>query len=305
MNTCINMNNNRIIRHLKEGSNLSDTSISTLRNLSETYPYASIFHMMLTKKLKASGDIGYQDHLSKAAIYINDRKVLFEYLHQSLGTAKEDTEKKNDKITKYENKTVQLVEPPATFFRIICKDPPFISFEKNENEIAALEEKAIRDWNLKLNQFKEEHNDIDEGFSQKNNPEITIEELIAKSNEDYSTVSISKEEEFIEIYSKNEATEKQQDKQEEDNHEQEHSSVFSALSQENLSFLPLRDESDIVEDDWDDQSTDMNENIISENLAKLLAIQGKKAEATKMYKALSLKIPEKSLFFAEQIEKLS
>ena len=49
----------------------------------------------------------------------------------------------------------------------------------------------------------------------------------------------------------------------------------------------------------------MNETIISENLAKLLAIQGKKAEATKMYKALSLKFPEKSLFFAEQIEKLS
>ncbi len=44
---------------------------------------------------------------------------------------------------------------------------------------------------------------------------------------------------------------------------------------------------------------------ISEPLARLLGAQGHKADAIVMYKQLMLKYPEKSSFFADQIEKLS
>lgn len=53
------------------------------------------------------------------------------------------------------------------------------------------------------------------------------------------------------------------------------------------------------------ESVTENEEVISETLADLLALQGKKDKAIKMYKALSLKFPEKNLFFAEKIEELS
>lgn len=53
------------------------------------------------------------------------------------------------------------------------------------------------------------------------------------------------------------------------------------------------------------ESVTENEEVISETLADLLALQGKKDKAIKMYKALSLKFPEKNLFFAERIEELS
>lgn len=52
------------------------------------------------------------------------------------------------------------------------------------------------------------------------------------------------------------------------------------------------------------QSITEDENIISETLANLLAFQGKKKKAIKMYQALSLKFPEKSRFFAQKINEL-
>ncbi|MCH2046037.1 MAG: hypothetical protein MK212_18120, partial [Saprospiraceae bacterium] len=53
-----------------------------------------------------------------------------------------------------------------------------------------------------------------------------------------------------------------------------------------------------------EQSVEENEEIISETLAGLLAQQGQKEKALKMYKALSLKFPEKNRFFAQKIAEL-
>lgn len=47
-----------------------------------------------------------------------------------------------------------------------------------------------------------------------------------------------------------------------------------------------------------------NEEIVSETLAKILVIQGKKDKAAHMYRQLMLKFPKKSSFFAAEIEKI-
>lgn len=57
-------------------------------------------------------------------------------------------------------------------------------------------------------------------------------------------------------------------------------------------------------DDWDDDSTDEKEEVVSETLADILAKQGQKDKAIKMYEALSLKFPKKSRLFADKIAKL-
>ena len=53
-----------------------------------------------------------------------------------------------------------------------------------------------------------------------------------------------------------------------------------------------------------EESLKENEEIISETLAKILVIQGKKGKAEFMYRQLILKFPEKSGFFAAEIEKI-
>ena len=52
------------------------------------------------------------------------------------------------------------------------------------------------------------------------------------------------------------------------------------------------------------KSIEENEDILSETLARLVAAQGKNDKAIKIYQKLMLKYPQKSSYFAAQIEKL-
>jgi hypothetical protein len=57
-------------------------------------------------------------------------------------------------------------------------------------------------------------------------------------------------------------------------------------------------------DEYAQKSIEENEGILSETLARLIAAQGKKDRAIKIYQQLMLKNPQKSSYFAAQIEKL-
>jgi hypothetical protein len=80
---------------------------------------------------------------------------------------------------------------------------------------------------------------------------------------------------------------------------------FSNKGQKNsfrdsLSWIDNKDslEAEII------KSITEDDNIISETLADLLIAQGQISKAKKMYEALCLKFPEKSLYFAKKIKQL-
>lgn len=72
------------------------------------------------------------------------------------------------------------------------------------------------------------------------------------------------------------------------------------LSKPNLSA-----ESEVIsQDDLSRRSTKIDNNMVSENLAKIYMKQGKRKDAEKIYKKLMVKFPQKKGYFADQIQKL-
>ena len=68
--------------------------------------------------------------------------------------------------------------------------------------------------------------------------------------------------------------------------------------------LPLESDDDEAFETSVIKSITQDEDVVSETLAELLVMQGQKSKAIKMYKALILKFPEKSRYFAKQIKLL-
>lgn len=75
---------------------------------------------------------------------------------------------------------------------------------------------------------------------------------------------------------------------------------FKNTPKDSLSWMDSKDslESEIIKSITEDN------NIISETLADLLVAQGQTSKAIKMYQALCLKFPEKSIYFARKLKDL-
>ncbi|GJM30491.1 MAG: hypothetical protein DHS20C17_31260 [Cyclobacteriaceae bacterium] len=73
-----------------------------------------------------------------------------------------------------------------------------------------------------------------------------------------------------------------------------------------LSMPNLNAESEgvVSQDDLSKTSTRFNEEIVSENLARIYLKQGKRKDAEKIYKKLMVKFPQKKAYFADRIQKL-
>lgn len=74
------------------------------------------------------------------------------------------------------------------------------------------------------------------------------------------------------------------------------------LSRQSKSDPKKQDKED--QTDLAERSTSLNDDLISENLAKILIKQGKKEKAIDIYKKLIWKFPQKKAYFATQIENL-
>jgi hypothetical protein len=138
----------------------------------------------------------------------------------------------------------------------------------------------------------------------------------AKKKSDKLSAKLDSEEEKLDELSPKVEVNKEEHELEFENLEQMHEKkeepvdVFDLfLSQTNGFLKSLGDKKEgnreTVIGSWEDDSTAENEEVASETLADLLALQGQKSKAIKMYKTLSLKFPEKSRLFADKIAGLA
>ena len=90
-----------------------------------------------------------------------------------------------------------------------------------------------------------------------------------------------------------------------DSKKREQIDLIKAFSKKEIKLATIKEiEANQNNENLAASSTEINDNLLSESLAKLLVLQGKKPKAKKIYEKLMLKFPDKRSYFADLIEKL-
>jgi len=316
------MNREEFLKYLESPGQLDNRSILEMHELLNEFPYFQTAHLMLLKNLHVLGNIKFDSQLKKSAAYIGNRSVLYYLLHRpGITTGEKSGESEPDKKTE-EPVTEKLNEKPE-------------QVDKQEKEaLADVILKRIEEIKKRQGGVKEDAQDNKPGegelpiadkilneFAEKKKPEKG-EESQTKDSKINQILEIGNENEIIEnIFGEKEQLDTDELKIRADDDE------LLELEEENIQDTAdeqvrndelinkfIKNSPSILHqkmDSLDDEQTDIsefsgreNEGFITETLAKIYINQGYYSKAIFAFEKLSLKFPEKSSYFATQIEKI-
>ncbi len=310
--------------YLIDTSKLRELGYQDIQHLIGQFPYCQNLHFLIAKKSHIEDHPDFEKWLNLAATYSTDRSYLYQLLHDVDFEKDYLLEEKfdlNDIVKSKEEVLPEVVTD--TNFELSTLSAILLAEEKEdlivENQaiipVEALPAIAVSD----MNNSGYEDDDIDDDDDA---PLVTFEDLMNQSEAEApmpQAANVSKEKQvlskplpksafsswkktnptkvespnLINLVSEEEIASHKQRIEEKMGQEEEKKKKKNAKkkkSSEEISFA--------------DRSLIKNENLATETLAKILASQGRIQEAISMFEKLKLQIPEKSAFFAAEIEKI-
>ncbi|MCH9821833.1 MAG: hypothetical protein K0U33_00575 [Bacteroidetes bacterium] len=286
-------------------------SKSELQELKQRYPYLSSLYVFDAKLEQLESGLDYQDKIKKAAIYASNRSALYEYvIKPNVEEAIANQEKNTTKNAVIDSTTSQSKTEQAQLDVV----PERSLTQKEKDEKRALE-KEILNHAISASILKESASSLTK--SQKDEAEIKETEVLKKptpeepkieldnsmgvldwlnsslvketvhSNTSTSTPVVQKSQ-LIEKFIKGGEEKIHLTKEVTPTLLQIERPQTEFFSPENMAKMSLAE----------------NEDFVTETLAKIYAQQGNIKKAISAYEKLSLKIPEKSNYFARLIQEL-
>ena len=325
--------------HLIESAHLADLEV-----LVNEYPFFESAHLLYTKGLHKHQALNYSKQLRKTAIVVNSRSVLYELLHQQEVKVSEPIQKPVTAVIEPIEVLEEPVEVKKTGSVSVTNDEIKVIYvntvstantthisaeisskEANTDEIDIIKsienetEVPVQDFSEdKLNKTIEQ--EINKSIIQSyvetdiiKTPELHKEELKDPISFTDWLKTIQKEAHTFQIETKTEKEQIQEsDKNDDKKTENEKKTSFFSQNKQIIDkiiesdpgriklgtgkfFTPAIDAK---------QSLLENEHLVTETLAKIYALQGNISKAIRAYEILSLKFPQKSVYFASLIEKL-
>ena len=284
------MTKQEIQSYLLNPGKIDGDVVFELQDLITRYPYSSSLRMLRSKGLQLMDDVSFEQDLKKTAVYAGDRNVLYKLMKE----AKKFEEDAPVEIIEKPTELTESAESDSILDTKIDEE----SFSKEieaeahsgqytievSDEIPKLEE-LIKTGSEDEKEFEIEEEAINESFdsqpeiSTKSEPASLVDFVTAASEEKMPSQDAKK-------YSDKDADKKLKDFVTTKEKALKGSKpIFSAQKMARMSLME-------------------DENLVTETLAKVFAKQGNYKKAVKAYKKLSLKYPEKSIYFAAQIEKI-
>ena len=302
------MNKSEFIDIIKERRVLSQDEYREIALLSNKYPFFQSAHVLLLNSLYRNDDLDFTDRLKETAIYIADREALY-YLLNS----------KQEKGNGIENAVRQDIETQSGRSREeLLKE---INERLNEisgvnNEIAEPEEEAAEETGQEevqeINQetVREEADEDVPGDNRLNAAGEILQLDEDMQDDDYNIVdvgfdndnlSLSQGDELLDLDTEDNEGERDDNL---DNEVIDDDELVDRFINSNPRIEPRKTDDNSEPEDISEESAREKPGLVSETLANIYLSQGYYSKAIGIYERLSLKYPEKSSYFATQIEKI-
>lgn len=272
------MNRSDFINMMSETGTLSQQSLGEVYELVDIFPYFQSAHLLLLKGLHDNADVKFESQLKNSAIHIADREVLYYLLAE---------------------KPVEVVEPPKEIIEARIPEPAEASeteqtvIESARNSIELISEfERITDMPQNQDDQDQEEESIfymDPGFSLSEQDDLL--ELDLDINKKYDEDDNAIEAEVKTVLEKPSGKQLQAD-------------LIDRFIIANPRIEPNREKTNVPVEDISKPYTEEKGGFVTETLARIYVSQGYYSKAIDIYEKLSLKFPEKSSYFASQIEKV-
>ena len=317
-----------ILKYIDTPDLLIHSDVDRLRKLINDYPFFQTAHVLFLKALKSQNNIDFEQELSKSSGYISDRDLLFKFLNKEF-----KFDDKKEEIVEIEKKTIEPSPDKKLLKNKNIRRKINDSFEGmgeniSETISSQLEFSVIKEDN-KL-EFPSEIYFIEEEREGKNNI-ITIDadpddiKKLRKKKDILQIDEVKKEKKIIKKSKTIKDTDESFELIETEKIEskglsktQNSNEYFDISNYADEDSLAMNDDliskfidnnprikpKDTEEENHDksEESAKDDSNLLSETLVKVYIKQGLFEKAIKSYEKLSLKYPEKSIYFAGQIK---
>ena len=280
------MNKKTFTSLLAHPESISQKNLFGLSEIVEKYPFFQTARALHLKSLKKSNSLLYNDALKLTAAYTADRNILFEYITSNFFIQNEIS----DTIQKQEDSYLKLEVTTEDISEQVSKEID----QQLKTELKKAD--AILNPDLFLRRKKSVEkltkNEITNSDLEKNNP-LGFTKEDSHSFSEWLKLTTAKP--IVREETKNLS-----------NSKKPNSDLINKFIQENPKLKPSKSTVKYDnEENLANQITYTSEALMTETLAKVYLQQNNYQKALQAYKILSLKYPEKSGFFADQIRAIN
>jgi hypothetical protein len=304
------MNRTDFIRIIHDTGSLDQQMIGEVRELLNLFPYFQCAHLLLLKGLHNTSDIKFESQLKQSAIYVGDREVLYHLLkreHKAVSGQPENNQPVNYDMSIVTDSQQTVIESGMNSREVIVES------EKNNSEPGEPRNTEFSSHGISRSLLITEEYDEDTSenivFLLDDGEESVEEEIIYMDPSflipaqgdllelDLQEVGSASSVEGQSSESVKEVVDKHSRKQLQTN-------LIDKFITANPRIEPVRDKSVQQVEDLSKTFVEEKGGFVTETLAKIYINQGYYSKAIDIYEKLSLKFPEKSSYFATQIEKV-
>jgi len=304
------MNRNDFLNMMSDSVPLNRQSIGDVYELIDLFPYFQSAHLVLLKGLYNSSDVKFDNQLKNSAIHVADREVLYYLFGKDVVADESKTEIPDLKVPdeKIISDTQQTVIESAKNSRELITEiekDKFVSHPEQSDDLPGehqghtvlIASESDYDEPASVMLLLDEESDpaeekaffMDPGFSfpeKEDLLELEIENEVESGDKDASV-----DQDVPKYEEKTSAKQLQSD-------------LSDKFIIANPRIEPNRDNTNHPAEGLSQPYVEQEGGFITETLARIYVSQGYYSKAIDIYERLSLKFPEKSSYFASQIEKV-